>query len=110
MPVGDEKQDAGRYLCQEADQHLQSAKKNTHGNRDKGTRKSAGSNEGRRSLWKAVWMRWLNCVNMPQHRQRCSTLVSEETETWRSSPLSMATVLETGKEASFARESGREYA
>ena len=48
------------YVCQEVDQHLQSAKKNTHGNRDKGTRKSAGINESSRSPWKAVSMRWLN--------------------------------------------------
>ena len=33
MAVGDEQRDAKGVVCQEADQHLQSAKKNTHGNR-----------------------------------------------------------------------------
>jgi hypothetical protein len=50
MPVGDKQRNARGEVCQEADQHLQSAKKNTHGNRDNGTRQSAGTNEGRRGL------------------------------------------------------------
>jgi hypothetical protein len=66
------------YVCQEADQHLQSAKKNTHGNSDKGTRQNARINESSRSLWKAVWMRWRNCGNMLQNRRRYSTLAQKK--------------------------------
>jgi RNA recognition motif-containing protein len=47
--------DTGR--CQEADQLLQNARRNTHGNRDNGTRPNAGINENRRSLPRAVSMR-----------------------------------------------------
>src|SRR5215469_2654221 len=86
MPVGDEQQYAGGYVCQKADQHLQSAKKNTHGSRDKGTRQSAGTNEGRRSLWKAAWTRWPNCANMLQNRRRYSTLVWRKLKLRRSPP------------------------
>jgi hypothetical protein len=35
------------YLCLEADQRLQNARRNIPGNRDKGTRQSAGTNEGK---------------------------------------------------------------
>jgi hypothetical protein len=38
MPVGDEPRDTQGYLCQEADQHLPSAKRNTRGNRDNGNK------------------------------------------------------------------------
>jgi hypothetical protein len=72
------------YVCLEADQPLQSARKNTHDNRDKGTRQSAGTNEGRRSPWKAARMRWPNCANMLQHRRRCSTLA------WKKAKLRMS--------------------
>ena len=54
MPVADEQRDFRGYLCQEADQHLQSAKKNTHGNRDNGTKQSAGISENRRRLLQAA--------------------------------------------------------
>ena len=36
--------------AKEADQHLQSARRNTHGSRDNGTKQSAGINENRRRL------------------------------------------------------------
>ena len=69
------------YLCLEDGQRLQNARRNKHGNRDKGTRQRAGINEGRRSLWKKTWMRWPNCANMLQHRRRYSTLMWKKTET-----------------------------
>jgi len=87
--AGCEQRIEGEYLCQETDQPLQSAKRNRRGNRDKRTRQSAGTNEGRRSLWKAVWMRWPNCGNMPQHRRRYSTLAWRKLEL-RRSPRPMA--------------------
>jgi hypothetical protein len=71
-------------VCQEADQHLQSAKKNTHGNRDKETRQSAGTNEDRTSLSKAAWTRWPNCANMLPHRRSYSTLVRRKLKLRRS--------------------------
>ena len=90
MPVGDKKRVARGYVCQEADQHLQNAKKNTHGSRDKRTRQSAGNNESKKSLWKAAWMRWLNSGNTLQHRRRYSTLVSIKRKL-RSSRVPLAT-------------------
>jgi len=53
VPAGDERENRG-YPCLEADQRLQNARKNTHGNRDKETRQSEGTNEDKRSLSKAV--------------------------------------------------------
>ena len=58
------------YLCQEADQHLQSARRNTPGNRDNATKKSDGINESRRRRLQAVWTRWPNCGNILQRRRR----------------------------------------
>jgi hypothetical protein len=77
------------YVCQEADQHLQSARRNRHGNRDNGTRQSAGTSEKKRSLWKAAWMRWPNCANMLLRRRRYSMLVRRK-RTLRRSPRPMA--------------------
>jgi hypothetical protein len=74
VPAGKEERIEG-YLYLEADQRLQNARRNIHGNRDKGTRQSVKTNESRRSLRKAAWMRWPNCANMLRRRRRYSTLV-----------------------------------
>src|SRR5262249_14290925 len=72
--VGENKECAGGYVCQEADQHLRSARRNTHGNRDKGTRQSAGTSESRRRRWRRGWIRWVNCMTMLAGRQGFLTL------------------------------------
>src|ERR1700739_3976185 len=55
MPGGDKQRDARGYVCQEADQHLQSAKKNRRGSRDNGTKQSEGINGNKRKLLRAAW-------------------------------------------------------
>src|SRR5579862_649424 len=67
----------GGYVCQEADQLLQNARRNRHGNKDKGTRQSAGICESRISPRPTPWMKWPNCANMPQRRRRYSTSVQK---------------------------------
>ena len=75
---------AREYVCQEADQHLQSAKKNTHGNRDNGTKQSAGINENRSRLLLVAWTKWRNSANMRQSRQRYSILAEKKRKLKRS--------------------------
>src|SRR5262245_7234568 len=82
--------DSKGYVCQEADQHSQSAKRNTPGNRDNGTKQSAGISENRRRLLQAVWTRWPNCANMPRSKQRFSIL-AQRTLAPRMSPLAVTT-------------------
>src|ERR1700740_2225190 len=74
MPVGDKQRYARGYICQEADQHLQSAKKNTRVSRDNGTKQSEGINGNKRRLLRAAWTRWLNCASTLQSGQRHSIL------------------------------------
>ena len=69
-PVGDEYEILGGIVCQEADQHSQSARRNTRGNRDNGTKQSAGISENRRRPLLVAWMIWPNCAHMLQNRQR----------------------------------------
>src|SRR5215472_15462994 len=90
MPVGDELRDSGGYLCQEADQHSQSAKRNTPGSRGSGTKQSAGINESRRRLLQAAWTRWPNCVNMLLSRQPFS-IFAQRTVALRMSPPPVTT-------------------
>jgi hypothetical protein len=80
MPVGDKQRVARGYVCQEADQHLQSAKKNTRGSRDDGTKQSEGINGSKRRPLRAAWTRWLNCASTLQSRQRFN-LGADEADT-----------------------------
>ena len=48
------------------------ALRNTRGNRDNGTKQSAGISEKSRNLLPVTWTRWLNCANTLQRRQRYS--------------------------------------
>jgi hypothetical protein len=80
MPVGDKQRDARGYICQEADQHLQSAKKNTRGSKDDGTKQSEGINGSKRRPLRAAWTRWQNCASTLQSRQRFN-LGADEADT-----------------------------
>ncbi len=66
-------------ICQEADQHLQSAKKKTRGSRDNGTKQSERINGSKRSPLRAAWTRWLNCASTLQSRQRFNLGADERT-------------------------------
>jgi hypothetical protein len=68
MLVCDKQRYARGYLCQEADQHLQSAKKNTPGSRDNGIKQSEGINGNKRRLLGAAWTRWLKLRPQLQSR------------------------------------------
>jgi hypothetical protein len=63
----------GDYACHEADQRLRNVRKNIHGNRDSGTKLSAGTSGSRKNQPKAVWMRCRNCVSTRKLKQRYST-------------------------------------
>lgn len=86
MQVGDEQRDARGYVCQEADQHLRNAKKNTRGSRDNGTKRSEGINGNKTRLSRAAWMKWPNCASTPPSRLRYSVLARVK-GTLRRSPL-----------------------
>jgi len=58
--------------CQEVDQHLPNARRNTHGSKDSVTKQNAGTNASRRSLAMPAWIRWLNYRNMQPPKLRCS--------------------------------------
>jgi hypothetical protein len=87
MPVGDERRDARGYICQETVQHLQSAKKNTCGSRDNGTKQSEGINGSKRRPLRAVWTKWLNCAGTLQS----SLILARMKRTPRRSPLPVIT-------------------
>ncbi len=76
----------GDEVCHEADQRLRSARRNRHGNKDNGTKRSAGASENRRSPWKAAWTKWPSCVNTLQRRPRFSTLVPTNLARLKSPP------------------------
>jgi hypothetical protein len=78
IPVGDHPKDTRGYGCQEADQHLESAKRNKHGNRDNGTKQSAGISANRKRLLPVAWTIWPNSGNMRQSRQRYSILAQKK--------------------------------
>src|SRR5215469_13599656 len=90
MPVGDEFTVSGGYVCQKAVRHLQSARRNNHGNRDNATKQTAEINESRRGQSQAAWTRWQNCANTPPSRQRYSIL-AQRTRTLRSIPPPVTT-------------------
>src|SRR5215469_1808426 len=86
MPVGNEPRESREYLCQQADQHSQSARRNKHGNRDNGTKQSAGISENRRRPLQAARTRWPSCASTLQSRQR-SSISAQLTVTAQRSPL-----------------------
>src|SRR5579872_504360 len=75
-----------RYVCQEADQRLQNARRNRHGNRDKETRQSGRICENRTSRRPTAWMKWPNCANMLQHKPRYSKSVRKKLTLLKSQP------------------------
>ena len=74
MPVAADHEIPGGRLCQEDDQHSQSAKRNTRDNRNNGTKQSAGISGNKRKALQAELTRWPNCGNTLQSRQRSSIL------------------------------------
>lgn len=90
MPVGHKQRDARGYICQEADQHLQSAKKNTRGSKDDGTKQSEGINGSKRRPLPAAWTRWLNCASTLQSRRY--SILARMKRTLSRSPLPAITL------------------
>src|ERR1700745_585423 len=72
LPVRHDNKLFGRQICHEADPRLRSARKNRPGNRNNGTRQSAGTSENRKSPSKVASTRWPSCANTRQPRQPCS--------------------------------------
>src|SRR5438132_618633 len=70
-PARDQQGHREDCVCQEADRHLPSARKNKRVSRNNAIKPSAGTSGSRRKP-KAAWTRCANCVSTPKHRQRFS--------------------------------------
>ena len=91
LPLQPLKKNKLEAVCHEADQRLRNAKRNKPGNRDNGTKRSAGASENKKNPPKAASMRWPNYTNTRRLRPLYLILVRKNHDLVRKPPLAAKT-------------------
>ena len=91
----------GGEVCQEADQHSRSVRRNKHDSRDSGTKQSVGVSENKTNLLQAASTRWPSSANTLQNSQPYSISVQR----MRTIRISRTPV--TASASRFCLDSGR---